>query len=86
MRDGGEGAAVAALVALRKFGVRTRDRMDTSLCRDAARIKARLQHISLADCACVALARENSATVLTADRIEFRPIREQRICRLEFSR
>ena len=84
-RYAGEENAHAAMIVLRKAGVIFREDMDADLWQGAARIKADLRRVSLADCFCTALAQRIDAEIITADH-EFDPVAEKQLCKVRFIR
>ena len=85
-RDHGEEAAQAALAVLRGARLSIQRDMDDEFCQDAGRIKADYRRVSLADCFCAALANRLNGEVVTADRHEFEPLADAKVCLVRFIR
>ena len=86
LRFGGSEAAMKVVQDLNGFNVQFYTEMDDSLWKAAARYKADLRRISLADCFALALTKQLNATLLTSDRKEFSAVREKGLCRVQFIR
>lgn len=86
LRAGGADAAAKVIEDVNGFGVQFYAKTDDSLWKAAARYKADLRRISLADCFALALANQRGATLVTSDRGEFSAVVEQRLCRVLFIR
>jgi len=67
-------------------GLTTRDDLDPPFWQEVARLKARFQHPSLADCFVVALARRVGGAIVTSDHPGFDPILAQGVCQVSFIR
>lgn len=67
-------------------GVCVRNDLDFEFWQEAARFKATIKRIALADCFALALAQKISGTLLTSDRKEFEPIISLNICPIIFIR
>jgi len=67
-------------------GLIVREDMDTEFWQEAGNYKATIKRVSLADCFCLALANRLGAEIITADRHEFGPLVEQKICKARFIR
>ncbi|MGC1528215.1 MAG: type II toxin-antitoxin system VapC family toxin [Phormidesmis sp.] len=86
LRVGGVDAAEKVMEDLNGFGVQLYAKTDDALWKEAARYKADLRRISLADCFALALTKQLSATLVTSDRKEFSAVRERGLCRVQFIR
>ncbi|MGB7488581.1 MAG: type II toxin-antitoxin system VapC family toxin [Phormidesmis sp.] len=86
LRVGGVDAAEKVMEDLNGFGVQLYAKTDDALWKEAARYKADLRRISLADCFALALTKQLSATLVTSDRKEFSTVRERGLCRVQFIR
>lgn len=86
LRFGGSEAATKVMQDLNGFNVQFYTEMDDALWKEAARYKADLRRISLADCFALALTKQLSATLVTSDRKEFSTVRERGLCRVQFIR
>lgn len=67
-------------------GLTIRQDMDEAFWQDAARLKAGLRRIALADCFAMALARREGAELWTADRHELQLAQDRKACRIRFIR
>ena len=72
-RQGLERGSNLAIQEIEQFGVRVSAELRPEFWRDAARIKVRFTHLSLADAICIALARRLDARLIAADS-GFRPV------------
>jgi len=81
-----EATAQAVLGDLNAAGVVTISDMDASLWQQAARLKARIRRISLADCFALALAQHVRGSLVTSDHREFDPIAQSGLCDIVFIR
>ncbi len=80
-----EARAVQAVDDLEALGIAPRSDLSRPFWERMGRLKAGAR-LSLADCACVALAQEVGGTVVTADRKEFEPLVPLAICPILFNR
>jgi len=85
-RETGDQNALRVLEAIRAMPIIVREDMDTDFWLSAGCYKADLRRVSLADCFCMVLANRLDAELVTADRQEFGPAAEQRLCRVRFVR
>lgn len=85
LSDFPEDAVEAGLALIAAFGVIEHSNLDRDLWRTAARHKAALHRISLADCLCLALAQREDAMIITADH-DFDKVAAQGLCRVRFIR
>jgi predicted nucleic acid-binding protein len=81
-----EESVAARLRMLARSGLVTRDDIDADFWQDAARVKAAIQRVSLADCFAIAFARRVGGTVVTADHGEFDLVVARGICSVTFIR
>ncbi|MEM8504115.1 MAG: PIN domain-containing protein [Cyanobacteria bacterium P01_D01_bin.1] len=86
VRFGGIDAAEQVMDDLSGFGVQLYAKADDAIWKAAARYKADLRRISLADCFALALTKQLDATLVTSDRREFGAVMERRLCRVQFIR
>ena len=85
VREYGKQRALATIRALEEAGLILREDMDFEFWQSVGDHKAP-GGISLADCFCMVLANRLDAELVTADRQEFGPAAEQRLCRVRFVR
>jgi PIN domain nuclease of toxin-antitoxin system len=71
-RASNQNAAEAAITDLMGIGIEERMDMDSDFWREVGRLKAVHRRVSLADCCALALARRLGASLVSADRHEFR--------------
>ena len=86
MREFDEETAERSVGVIESLGVVFHDDAGPALWKRAARYKAEIGRISLADCFCLALAVEEQAELATADHHEFDKIAERGICDIRFIR
>lgn len=85
LRAADEATADQAITDLLDAGVIERDEMDSSLWRQAGKIKSG-GRISIADAFCAALAQRVGGEAVTADRREFEPLAAAGVCDVVFIR
>ncbi len=86
MRSHGQEKADLAIDWLEDPNLEERQDMDRTFWRTAARHKADLRRVSLADCCCLTLANRVQAGVVTADHHEFDAIDQEGLCPVRFIR
>jgi len=86
LRVAGEQTATEALADLEFVGLVFREDVDASFWEQAARYKASLRRVSLADCFALALATRENAALVTSDHAEFDAVAEKEICTVQFIR
>ncbi len=84
-KAGGEIAAELAVSELKNLGVIERSDMNESFWKEVGKLKA-THRASLADFCAVALARQNTATLLTSDHHEFDALAAANVCQIQFIR
>lgn len=78
-RTAGEKKAKAAISFLEADGVVERRDIGTKFWQSVGELKVR-GHIALADCFCIALAKELSGEIVTSDHKEFDPLVTLKVC------
>jgi predicted nucleic acid-binding protein len=86
LRAGGQKAADQVLADLKGFDVQIYEMVDDTLWKVAAKYKATLRRISLADCFALALTKHLEGQLLTSDHGEFDPVAELNLCPILFIR
>lgn len=86
LRTEGEPVAKRVISEFMEAPLAIREDMDFEFWQTAGKYKAQLRRISLADCFCLSLALRVGGEVVTADRREFEPVRQQGICPIKFIR
>lgn len=85
LRAGGPSVADQAVLDVRAIGVIVVEDMDETFWKDVGWCKANHQ-VSFADYFAIALARKESAEVVTSDHREFEPVQRAGVCRVFFFR
>ena len=86
LRAADKRTAEVALSDLESLGLIPQEDMDMPFWREAARYKAHLRRISLADCFALSLAKRVGGTLITSDHAEFDMVAGSNICPVRFIR
>ncbi len=85
LRSDGETEALKAVEAIKSLGITTREDMDEQVWQTAGRYKVNFK-IALGDCFALALAKKESAKLITSDRREFERVNNSGLCPIIFIR
>lgn len=85
LRSDGESEALKAVEAIKSLGIMTREDMDEQVWQAAGHYKVNFR-IALGDCFALALAKKESAKLVTSDRREFERVNNSGLCSIIFIR